>query len=131
MRGCECVLGVKESVYGANCIISARHTSNSKDMQSSLEAKKSMGVCVCSGSVLYCIGVCCRREKRESNNQRTHTHTLLHSRQISFEKLKRYSRILWNSRYLKIKMNYRFSANPACTVSSAHALNHSESRKTV
>ena len=128
MRGCECVLGVKEGVCSYNFNICARHAFNSKKLQFRLKAKKSLGVCVCSGCVLYCIGVCCRREKRESNNQRTHTHTLLHSRQISFEKL---SRILRNNLYLKVKMNYRFSANPARIVFPAFELDHPERRKTV
>jgi hypothetical protein len=127
MRGCECVLGVKESVYSSNCNIYARHAFNSKKLQSRLEAKKSL-VYVCV------VGVCCivleyvAEERRENQTIKEHTHTLLHSRQISFEKL---TRILWNNSYLKIKMNYRFSANPACIIFPALKLNHPERLKTV
>jgi len=72
------VLGVKESVYSANCSISIGRTFNSEKLPSCSESKNSLSVCVCIWSVLYCIGVCGRREKRESKNQRTHTHTLLY-----------------------------------------------------
>ena len=78
MNRCECVLGIKESVFSADSSVSSRHTFDSKILPSSLQAKNSLGVCVCIWSVLYCIGVCGRREKRESKNQRTHTHTLLY-----------------------------------------------------
>jgi hypothetical protein len=109
------VLGVKESVYVANCNVSARYAFESKKLRSCLEVKKTQGVYVCGESVLYCIGVCCRREKRESNNQSTHTNTLSHSWQISFEKL---SRVLGNT------------ANHACIILSADSVKDPESPKT-
>jgi hypothetical protein len=68
--GCECVAGVREGVYMAA-------TQRTPGFPDPIFGKDR--VYVCSVSVLYCIGVCGRREKRESENQtNTHIHTLLY-----------------------------------------------------